>query len=110
MFDENKHIEDCKPYVDKLVSSLKKEGINFCNKDGKLDNVVFTKGDIVHKIAYQCFYRFSGMCVYYKEKPGKKKGQIMVTTVKITTDMYINEYMKSLILHAFKRLEKNESN
>ena len=92
-----------KPLVEKLITFLKTEGINFSYTDGNLDNIVLTKGDIVKKIAYQCFYRFSGISVFYKD--GKKKGEI--NTIDITDDMFINEYMKVIILLKFK-IKENE--
>ena len=90
------------PSVDKLVKDLEKQGIEFTPIDGHLENVIFTKGEYVHKIAWQCFYRFSGMSAYYQEYKGNKKNQILVKVVEITDDFFINNFMKELILYHFK--------
>lgn len=100
-FDKYTYIKSIKSSVDKLVSDLNKQGIQFEPTDGELENVVFTKGDETYKMAYQCFYRLSGMCVYYKEFDGKK-GQSMLKPVFIPIDEYINGYIKALILKNFK--------
>lgn len=96
-----KHIEKMSKPVEKLVLALSAQGISFQEKDGHLENVVFTKGDIEMKIAYHCFYRYSGMC-----KIKKEKGKHLVEWVDVTDDMFINSYMKSIIEHNFKKKEE----
>ena len=99
--DKINHINSMEKPVNRLLAALAKEGIEFCPTDGHLENVIFTKDDTVHKIAWECFYRFSGMSAYYKEYKGGKKGQIMVEVIQITDDFFMNDYMKHLILARF---------
>ena len=106
MFDKKKYIESCKPAVEKLLKELESKKISFTPMDGELENVIFKQENKELKIAHRCFYRISGMCVYYKEKPGTKKGQTFVEAVPISTEDYITKYQKSLILNYFNKQKK----
>ncbi len=90
-------IDKMKPHVNKLIASLSKEGIVFIDhdEDPNLENVSFKQGDKELKIAHSCFYRHSGIALVYKENE----------TISLTDDMYINTYMKSLILLYFNNHE-----
>lgn len=101
-FDKDKHREKMKPHVDKLVKWLYDNyGITFKPTDGELENVIFTNSDNrVKKISHRCFYRFSGMCTIHKVKPNSKNNE--VEFVDVSDDMFINSYMKSIILEIFE--------
>lgn len=93
MFEKEKKIESMRPYVEKLVSYLEKKGIEFYyTDDDGYDNVVLIKGDMMKKISYHCFYRFSGPSSFVDEDDKKN-----IIFVKITDDMYINSYQKRII-------------
>lgn len=100
-FDKAEHIRRMTPHVEKLVSYLKTKGITFFPTDGELENVVFKSDKKVVKIAHHCFYRFSGMCKIRKDLPQKKiknkKEKNYIDLVDVTDDMFINQYMKSMI-------------
>ena len=95
-----KKIADMAPFVDKLVGLLNEvHNISFQTKDGDLENVVFSKeGFNDLKIAYRCFYRISGMCKIMKDTKHKDR----VIWVDVTDDMFINNYMCSIILLHFE--------
>jgi len=87
-FNKQEHIKKMTPHVKKLVVYLNSIGISFSATDGELENVVLTRNDgKVIKIAYHCFYRFSGMC-----KIRKDIGKNLMTLVDVTDDMFINQY------------------
>jgi hypothetical protein len=83
------------PHVEKLVADLSKKGITFTQDDG-LGNVVFVLDGEEQKISHWCFYRFSGIATIRKEL-----GKNQVQLIQVTDDMFINEYMKSLIEFMF---------
>lgn len=56
--------DEKKPAVKRLVLSLMKYDIVYKEKDGNLDNVVFSRGSKTFKCAYEMFFRYSGRCVY----------------------------------------------
>lgn len=103
------HISNMQPYVEKLKEHLNVHGISFSEKEGHLENVVFTKGNDMYKIAWDCFYRFSGL-VYMqkgsikedKKSKEKQKNENLVDLVYVTDDMFINMYMRSFIDKHFK--------
>ena len=101
MFDEKKQIERMTPYVLKLVDYYKNNGINFQDKEGDLDNVIFSNEDSEMKIAYQCFYRFSGVSVIYKNVPDKK-GQTKLEAVELTDELFYEIYWKSILNYIFE--------
>jgi hypothetical protein len=98
--DRTEKIKKMQPYVDKLVDFLITKDISFEHMDGHLENIVLTKGDKVSKIAHHCFYRFSGLCVIGKEVSKGKKSELIL--IEVDDDMYINTYMRSLILRIFE--------
>ena len=85
------------PHVLQLVEYLKKFDINFSPTDGELENVVFTQGDKVVKIAHKCFYRFSGLCYIQKTKKDN-----YIDLIEVTDDMFINTYQRMIIEKIFK--------
>jgi len=91
--DYKAKIESMKPFVEKLILYLEKKGIEFywTDEDG-YDNVVLVKGDKMKKIAYSCFYRFSGISSFVDEDEKKN-----IIFVRVTDDMYINSYQKKII-------------
>lgn len=104
-FNEEKHIERMTPHVEKLIKHLSQYDITFEPTDGHLDNVIFRRGDEVHKIAHRCFYRFSGLCIMQKKNIKKKvpkKERDYIDLIHIDDDMFINIYMKEIIERLFK--------
>jgi hypothetical protein len=89
------------PHVEKLIDYYKNYDIQVLLTDGKLENVVFTKGDDIYKIAWHCFYRISGLCYVQKgnikENKKNKNKENSIELVYVTDDMFINIYMKSII-------------
>lgn len=92
VFNSQEHIKKMTPYVEKLVVYLNSKGILFSPSDGELENIVLTKDDKVVKIAYNCFYRFSGISKVYTHTA---KNQVVMSDM--TDDMFINNYMRSMI-------------
>ena len=113
--DKDKKIESMRPYVEKLIVYLNKNGIEFSWKDEDNDNVVLTRGDKIKKISYHCFYRYSGLSSFFTEdnsyKPKKSKDfkksknendfDKTYKWIKVDDDMYINSYMRSIIDYVF---------
>lgn len=98
---ENSHISKMTPHVENLCNVLKEYKISFIPNDGVLDNVIFSKEGFKDlKIAHECFYRFSGFCMIFKETYKAKKVNFEV--IPVDDDMFINSYMCSLILMYFK--------
>lgn len=94
-FNPEQQIKKMTPHVDKLVSYFKTKGISFSPTDGELENVVFKYNDKETKIAYHCFYRFSGISRIRKDAGNKFE------LVEVTDDMFINTYIKSLVEYIF---------
>ncbi len=99
---------DSKP-VQKLINDLEKEGIKFKFDDEetdvygaygdykgkrKLDNVVFTKNNIVLKITNRLFFRYSGISTVMESNAGKKKGEKNYVKLHPISDdeFYLMEY------------------
>lgn len=68
-------------HAKKMVERLQQHGIKFQPKDGHLDNVIFSNDKKEMKIAYHCFYRFSGPCVIGKEINKGKQKNIRIRTI-----------------------------
>jgi len=102
-FNKESHIKEMTPYVEKLVESLSKQGITFSPTDEHLENVIFKNDKKEIKIAHHCFYRFSGMCKIKKD--GEKNTIILID---VTDDMFINQYMKSMIEFLFMDKKKEK--
>jgi hypothetical protein len=94
------HIKMMEPHAKKLMNSLKSDGYSFENNG--VDRITITKGSKSHTMANHCFYRFSGMAKAMRQV-GLKDGKPVHDYVKITDDMYMNEHMKSIILHIFRK-------
>lgn len=106
-FDKEGHIKRMAPHVEKLVAFLSKQGISFQPTDGEFENVIFRNDKKEVKIAHRCFYRFSGMCKIRKDVvPKNKKEKNYIDHIDVTDDMFINQYMKSMIEFLFQ--EKKE--
>ena len=100
-------------YVQKCISDLKSTGILFSldedetldirtNKIRKLENVVFQKGDEIHKICNESFFRHVGLiCVFSKKSTKNKKEESFVTEVMVNDEMFY-EMQLSLIEFTFK--------
>lgn len=99
-----------KSAIDKLLLSIEKYNINYKDSDGDLSNVVFTKDDKVCKIAYEIFYRYSGICAHIVEvksknivikeidkskKAKKKKTEYIIQTIE---DSEFYDRIKMIIL------------
>ena len=95
-FNKELLIKNMKPYVDELFDSLRKEGISIEN-DERLENIIFTKDKTIFKVAYHCFYRFTGSCKMIK--PGKGKNEI--EWIDIPDKMHISSVMGSIIRSKF---------
>ncbi|HRW21950.1 MAG TPA: hypothetical protein P5509_08255 [Bacteroidales bacterium] len=96
---EEKHIKQMWPHAKKMVDKLQQHGINFQPKDGHLDNVIFKHENKEMKIAYHCFYRFSGPCVIGKEmNKGKQK---ILEFVPLTDELFYSSYWYSYIMYHF---------
>jgi len=80
------------PYINKLISYVKTKGIEFFPKDGDMENVIFRRGEKELKIAYIFFYRFSGISAIHREKD-----QNQVEIVTVTDEMFVNNYLKTLV-------------
>lgn len=93
------HIEMMKPHAEKLQKSLAKDGYSFENV-GDEPRIAIIKGGRTHIMAHHNFYRFSGMARAMRQV-GLKDGKAIHDYVRITDDMYMNEHIKSLILHIF---------
>ena len=91
-FDKQKKIESMKPYVDKLIVYLQANGIDFYCNDSKNENIVLVRDDKVKKISHHYFYRFSGLSSFFNQKDDKT-----YEWMKISDDIYINTYMRSII-------------
>lgn len=72
-FDRDRHVAKMMPHVEELMKSLVPHGIVFSLYDGNLENVVFKGKEKIVRIAYHCFFRFSGLCYITKRRPGKKR-------------------------------------
>jgi len=89
--------------VSDLVEYLKEYGIEFYSKDGTFENVVFRQDNKICKIAWQCFYRFSGLCcvqsgnVRNKKTKSKNESELMY----VTRDMFISVYIRSFLENFF---------
>jgi len=92
---KNKHIKG----IDTLINTLKTKYKIAYSEDK--DNVCFTKGDQIHKIAKQQFYRVSGQCVYAYETGDVYKKAKLVGVREFTDDLFYNK-IKMYILFAFK--------
>jgi len=92
-FNKEEHIARMKPAADKLVSQLKKVGIEFSPTDDFGWNVVLTSKDKVVKISHHSFYRISGMACMYKD--GGEKNS--VETIELTDEMFMTSLMRSNI-------------
>jgi hypothetical protein len=95
-FDRDNYIEKMQPIVKKLVASLDVHGIVFKEKDGDLENVVFSLGSIDYKIAWDCFYRISGMSGMMIDIDEKNSD-----FVEFSSDDWINIYIKHYVLQYF---------
>ena len=101
---ENKSVQKC-------IEELKKIGVNFeldqdetdvYNVDGevirrrKLENVVFTKENIKIKIAFEIFFRHSGLSTVMESRAGKKKNEQNFVTLHHITDeeFYLMQYQQ----------------
>lgn len=80
------------PYINKLISYTKTKGIEFFHNDGKMENVIFRKDKKELKISHIFFYRFSGISAIHKEKTENQ-----VEIVKVTDEMFVNNYLKTLV-------------
>ena len=101
-FNEQEHILKMTPHVIKLVNYFKIKGITFEPKEGHLDNVIFRKDNIILKMSYHVFYRFSGISKIKKEVKNE------IIWVDVDDDMFINVYIKSFIEYYFEQKIKNE--
>ena len=99
---------DSKP-VQKLINDLDKENILFKLDDEetdvygaygdllgrrKLENVIFYKNDIKLKIAFEIFFRQSGLSTIMELKPGNKKGEENFVKLHTISDdeFYLMQY------------------
>lgn len=96
----NKIKEKKKIHINKLVSFLKTKNINFKNNDGKLDNVVFYNDKKTFKISHHCFYGFSRISCFKQDIKSTGKFQEF-RFIEITDDIFINSYIRSIILNIF---------
>jgi len=95
MWTESEHIRKVKPFADNMINSLKSNGVEFFDTDDSgFENVVFKHKDKTIKISKHSFYRFSGIAVITKE--GKEKNSS--ECIKVTDEMYMNSYMKPIVL------------
>lgn len=90
------HIQKMSVPVNKLISFLKKNGVEFFPIDGEFENVVLKSQDKELKIAHHCFYRFSGITYIHRHI-----GEHQTELIEVTDDMYMNSYMKSIISRFF---------
>lgn len=97
MFNKEEHILRMKPHLSKLILHLTKNNIEFIPADNYGGNVVLRSPTKELKISHRCFYRFSGLAVIYKEK-----GEHELIEVPMDNNMFMNNYMKSLIDYYFK--------
>ena len=98
---EKDTIKRMTPHVEKLITFLTKHGITFQHTDGDTPNVRLHKtGHQPWVCAHRCFYRFSGLCVIGQEK--KKGKSTEFTLIPVDDDMFINSYMRALIMRHFK--------
>lgn len=97
-FNPQAHIEKMKPSVNKLISQLKNQGIDFFPEDeAGFENVVFKKADKTMKMSKHSLYRFSGIAVYTKSK-----GEHESETVEVTDEMYMQIFMRQIVESFFK--------
>lgn len=104
MWNPEKHIKKMKPHTDKLVCDLMLKGIKTQLNDGNNKNVVLTKGDKTLKIMHHCFYRFSGIACMPKYIGKSTEFKF----VEVTDSMFMNEYLKSIIMFHFTEPEKRK--
>lgn len=95
-FDLQKHIINVKPHVDKLVSYMKSNGVEFNHTDGNLSNVVFKSKDKEVKISYHSFYGIGRMGAVRKDS-----GESQFSFVPVTDEMFIGGVMKSILDNHF---------
>lgn len=94
-WNKETHKEQMKLFVQNLVNSLNKKGIEFKEIDGELENVIFSNGDKILKLAHHCFYRYSGIASIFKEVKGSNNKEF--ETIIVTDEMWLNLFIKPII-------------
>ena len=101
MFNKEAIIERLQPHAKKLISHYEHKGI-ILPTDGEFENVIFHNKEKEVKIAWTCFWRFSGICATHKDA-----GENQVKVIPLTDDAFMNVYMKAVLdMHFFPK-EKN---
>ena len=102
MFNKQETIDRLTPHANKLVAHYEHKGVSFLPKDGDFENVVFFNKVKEVKIAWDCFYRFSGIACTHRDK-----GENSVEVIILTDESFMGAYMKGILdMHFFPK-EKN---
>jgi len=92
---------------DGIIFSLDQEETNIIGFAGdvigrrKLENVIFTQGEKVHKVCFDVFFRCSGISCILETK----KGEDNFVKLHPVTDAEFYEMEKQIILHCLKSLK-----
>jgi len=98
-FSKEAQIERIKPSLARMLAHLQKKNISFSPIDAdnsKLENVIFSHGDKVFKMAHHSLYRYSGIAVICVDK-----GENLSETKEVTDDMYMNIFIRPIIENQF---------
>jgi hypothetical protein len=80
--------------VKKSLNDLKKEGITTVRQDGKLNNLIFSKGDKEIRISHHSYYRYSGRGMK-AVKTGKKDDDFEYVSLPLSDYLGM---MKAIVL------------
>ena len=83
-------------YIKKLTEFFRGKEV-FYRPEDKYRNVTFYNEKKEVKIAYDCFYRVSGICCTHKDT--EKAHEVLV--VDISDDSFYNVYMKTILMEHF---------
>ena len=100
-FNKEEIIARLQPHANKLISYYEHKGVSFVSKDGEFENVIFYNKEKTVKIAWEVFWRFSGICCTHREA-----GENQVKVIPLDDDMFMNSYMKAIVKMNFFPKEK----